>query len=322
MILQTDERKRPEISVIVPAYNVAPYLAACLDSILAQTFRDFELIIVDDGSTDGSGEIAEAYAERDERVRLVKRRWNRGGAAARNLGMEVGEGAYVVFIDADDLVPPDHLATLYRAAEEENADLAAAGFHMFAQTPGDGRDFIWTEEPFFLPQVLEERVACFAPTARIQIAPWGKIYRKSFLDHHHLEFPDVPVANDVCFHYQCLLAAERYLVLPGKCYWYRGVREGSLQSVRGLRRAEQYAVSLTRSLEAFRAWARQEQLGDDGMQKKLCHILYLFYGGNLQMIVEACGMEAVIQHCQTALCGEPHRVLDEMRMYHAFAPES
>lgn len=71
MILQTDERKRPEISVIVPAYNVAPYLAACLDSILAQTFCDFELILVDDGSTDGSREIAEAYKEKDERVRFV-----------------------------------------------------------------------------------------------------------------------------------------------------------------------------------------------------------------------------------------------------------
>ena len=87
---QTDRQTdRPEISVIVPVYNVAPYLAACLDSILAQTFCDFELILVDDGSTDGSREIAEAYKEKDERVRFVRHRWNRGGAAARNLAMEL-----------------------------------------------------------------------------------------------------------------------------------------------------------------------------------------------------------------------------------------
>ena len=80
MSVQTEEKKRPEISVIVPVYNVAPYLSACLDSVLAQTFRDFELILVEDGSTDGSREIEEAYAAKDARVRLVKRRWNHGAA--------------------------------------------------------------------------------------------------------------------------------------------------------------------------------------------------------------------------------------------------
>ena len=85
MSVQTEKKKRPEISVIVPVYNVAPYLSACLDSVLAQTFRDFELILVDDGSTDGSREIAKEYEAKDERVRLFLHRWNHGVTAAHNL---------------------------------------------------------------------------------------------------------------------------------------------------------------------------------------------------------------------------------------------
>ena len=89
MISQTDRQTdRPEISVIVPVYNVAPYLAVCLDSILAQTFRDFEIVLVEDGSTDGSREIVEAYEAKDARVRLVEHRWNHGVTAAHNLGLE------------------------------------------------------------------------------------------------------------------------------------------------------------------------------------------------------------------------------------------
>ena len=104
---QMERGGRPEISVIVPVYNVAPYLAACMDSLLAQTFRDFEIVLIEDGSTDDSREIAEAYEAKDARVRLVEHRWNHGVAAAHNLGLEVMRGRYVAFTDSDDLVTPD-----------------------------------------------------------------------------------------------------------------------------------------------------------------------------------------------------------------------
>ena len=134
-------------------YNVAPYLPACLDSILAQTFSNFELILVDDGSTDGSRDIEEAYAERDERVRLVKRRWNHGAACAYTFGMELCRGKYVAFVDNDDIIASEYLDVLYRYAEDSGADVGQAGFQTFEETPGDGKIYRGTQKPGFLPDL-------------------------------------------------------------------------------------------------------------------------------------------------------------------------
>lgn len=318
MTLQTEKRKQPEISVIVPVYNVAPYLAACLDSILAQTFRDFELILVEDGSTDGSREIAEEYEAKDARVRLVEHRWNHGTSAARNLAMELSRGKYVAFVDSDDILSPEYLSYFYQAAEQTGTDVAQAGFHEFSRTPGDGDVVRWTEQPGFIPAKLQVRMNFFLPL-RVHIAPWSKLFRKDFLDRHHLAFPTTPVANDVCFHYQCLLTAERYLVLPpGDLYNYRVERAGSLQSVEGLRRAERYAVSMARSLEAFMAWAQQEEaLSAEETRQELCYLLYLFYLDNFRNIATECGdADAVSAHCKAALAEEPQQVLGVMRKIH------
>ena len=141
MSVQTEEKKRPEISVIVPVYNVAPYLSACLDSVLAQTFRDFELILVEDGSTDGSREIAEAYAAKDVRVRIIEHRWNRGAATSYAHGLELSRGEYIAFVDCDDMIVPTNLEVLQRAAEASNADVVQAGFRTFSEKNGGRQSF-------------------------------------------------------------------------------------------------------------------------------------------------------------------------------------
>lgn len=111
------------ISVIVPVYNVEKYLQRCVDSILAQTFTDYELILVDDGSPDRSGEICDEYAERDNRVRVIHQK-NSGVSAARNNGVEVALGEYITFIDSDDWVHCEYLERLYNAILETGADIA------------------------------------------------------------------------------------------------------------------------------------------------------------------------------------------------------
>ena len=103
----------PEVSVIVPVYNVESYLPECLDSILAQSFRDYELILVDDGSTDKSGAICEEYAEKDGRIRVL-RQSNKGQSAARNLGVAESKSKLLCFIDSDDAVNPVLLESFYR----------------------------------------------------------------------------------------------------------------------------------------------------------------------------------------------------------------
>lgn len=114
------------ISIIVPVYNTKPYLARCVDSILNQSFVDFELLLVDDGSTDGSGTICDAYAEIDSRVRVFHKE-NHGVSSARNLGIDIAQGEWLYFVDSDDELLPDGLRTLVDNISDD-VDVAMGGF--------------------------------------------------------------------------------------------------------------------------------------------------------------------------------------------------
>ena len=112
------------ISIIVPVYNTAPYLPQCLDSLVNQTYRDIEIICVNDGSTDNSPDILKAYAERDSRI-LVIHQENLGLSGARNKGLESARGEWVMFVDSDDWIAPDMYEKLYHHLTEDGSDIAA-----------------------------------------------------------------------------------------------------------------------------------------------------------------------------------------------------
>lgn len=114
------------ISVIVPVYNVEKYLPACLDSICHQTLKELEIILVDDGSTDNSGRIAEQYALQDKRIRVVHQR-NGNPGATRNVGLELATGEYIGFVDSDDWIEPEMFSSLYAKAETDNLDIVVTG---------------------------------------------------------------------------------------------------------------------------------------------------------------------------------------------------
>ena len=126
----------PEISIIVPVYNTEKYLYRCVDSILGQTFTDFELILIDDGSTDASGDICDEYRAADSRVRVVHQN-NRGQAAARNLGAAIAEGRWLSFVDSDDMLHPQMLASMYDVAFNNNADISMCSFVEGSTVPDD-----------------------------------------------------------------------------------------------------------------------------------------------------------------------------------------
>ena len=109
--------ENPKITVIVPVYNTEKYLRRCVDSILAQTFTDFELLLVNDGSTDGSGAICDEYAQKDSRVRVFHKE-NGGVSSARNIGIDNAQGDWITFIDSDDRIEQRHLYLLYEARTE------------------------------------------------------------------------------------------------------------------------------------------------------------------------------------------------------------
>ncbi len=120
----------PYLSIIVPVYNVEKYICKCLDSILCQTFTDFELILVDDGSNDDSGAICDAYAKKDERI-IVIHRSNGGLSAARNTGIKYANGVFVAFVDSDDYIAPDMYEKCINVSKQTGADMVKCGFYEF-----------------------------------------------------------------------------------------------------------------------------------------------------------------------------------------------
>jgi glycosyltransferase involved in cell wall biosynthesis len=121
-----DKTNQPEISIIVPVYNVEKYLEKCLKSILHQIFSDFELILIDDGSTDSSGRICDEYLKRDSRIKVFHKE-NGGLSSARNYGIEKSTGKYIGFVDSDDYIAKDMYEVLYNNLQRENADVSMCG---------------------------------------------------------------------------------------------------------------------------------------------------------------------------------------------------
>lgn len=120
--MEIQMKKAPAVSVVIPVYNVEQYLCECVDSVLNQTFRDVEIILVDDGATDSSGAICDRYGQQDARIRVIHQA-NGGLSVARNTGLDASEGKYVYFLDSDDYIVPDALEALLNLAESENSDV-------------------------------------------------------------------------------------------------------------------------------------------------------------------------------------------------------
>lgn len=182
----------PAISVIVPMYEVEAYVEACLRSIAAQTERDLEVIVVDDGSTDGSGAIAARVAAEDARFRVV-RQDNEGLGRARNAGLEHAGGELVAFVDSDDLLPADALARLRASLARTGSDFATGMVHRY-----DGRAS--RPAPFLRKAFLRNRprthVTRFPWLVSDRVA-WNKLWRRSFLDEHGLRFAEGVFHEDI-----------------------------------------------------------------------------------------------------------------------------
>ena len=174
------------ISVIVPVYNVEKYLPACLDSICHQTLKELEIILVDDGSTDNSGRIAEQYALQDKRIRVVHQR-NGNPGATRNVGLELATGEYIGFVDSDDWVKTDYLKDLYEALLSDDSKSGLI-VHGFVECLPDGRVI---SEIKLQDKILKEKQFADA-FIQDDICRLGyicsKLYRKDLIDKHNIAF--------------------------------------------------------------------------------------------------------------------------------------
>ena len=206
-----------QVSIIVPVYQVETYLRQCIDSILAQTFTDFELILVDDGSKDKSGEICEEYAGKDGRVRVIHKE-NGGLSDARNAGLEQAAGEYFMFVDSDDYIAPTMIERLYNSIQSESADIAACNF-CYVFDKKEKKDFSTAMEA----EVLQgSEIFYYRKNDRsygFWTVAWNKLYKSEtfrnvrfrFGKYHEDEF----WANDI---YQLEI---RVATIPECLYYYR-----------------------------------------------------------------------------------------------------
>ncbi|MEG2120303.1 MAG: glycosyltransferase family 2 protein, partial [Pseudoflavonifractor sp.] len=218
--------ERPFVSIIVPIYKVEPYLRRCVDSILAQTHTDFELILVDDGSPDGCPAICDAYAAQDSRVRVIHQK-NGGLSAARNAGLDVMRGQYVAFCDSDDVLHPDYLKVLYGLLTETGSDIAQCGY---CTIPEDGVPDPQGVPPSPQYQCYTGREMCgFLPPRDTALrgthTAWNKLYAAAlFAD---IRYPVGRVYEDTATTYRLHWAARKVVCTRSPYYYYR-IRLGSI----------------------------------------------------------------------------------------------
>lgn len=211
--------QKPEVSVIVPVWNSVSYLPQAVGSVLSQTFDNWELILIDDGSTDGSGALCSAYAEKDPRIRVI-RQDNRGPSEARNTGLKHASGTFLQFLDSDDWLDPEALKTLKETADTTGADMVIFDVIM------EGEDYSWAQ-PSVLPEGIYTAEFILEKLAANLIPPFAvnKFCRRERYDG--VFFPAGEKWEDAATTFYPISGSERIAVITKPFYHYRQ-RENSL----------------------------------------------------------------------------------------------
>lgn len=219
------------VSVIIPVYNIAPYIKECIESIQKQSYRNIEIVIIDDGSIDGSGELCEGFAEHDERIQVIRQK-NAGVAAARSKGIEASVGTYMMFVDGDDWIESNMVEQLVK--QLNSADLVTSG--VYYQEKADKiieRYDVFLEGLYStqtqIDQILKSMIYD-AKTGYLQrLTPWcyNKLYRSDLVKEIYQDVDlDITFAEDSVFLYKYLLRCNSIVVIH-QCYYHYRYREGS-----------------------------------------------------------------------------------------------
>lgn len=203
----------PLISIIVPVYNVKDYLEKCLQSICGQTYRNLEIILIDDGSSDGSGELCDTFAQRDERIKVI-RQANAGQSAARNRGLAVAQGEYLGFVDGDDWIEPDMYGFLYRLLKENEADISICSHYRdkggkSVAKYASGEQFAFARDEGIRELVVDKHVRNYM---------WDKLFKRQLFTG--ISFPVGHVFEDLAICYKLFYAAEKVVVQDSPKYHY------------------------------------------------------------------------------------------------------
>lgn len=221
----------PKVSIIVTSYNVEKYISECLDGIIGQTLQDIEIIVVDDGSTDGTQGIIANYAKLDHRIRTVIFKENTigGVASAANAGLDIAIGDYIGFADGDDIYDPSMFEKLWQNAEHAQADLAMCQYTLLDEADGQEKEPAETDRwlPFKATAIIELDDSSRKQMLQFISVPWRKLYRRDLIERKHLRFPVGDFFyEDNPFHWDSVIGAQRIVLLPEKLCKHRVARVG------------------------------------------------------------------------------------------------
>ena len=235
----------PIISVIIPVYNIEAYLKKCIDCVLEQTLRDIEIILVDDGSTDGSGVICDEYSQIDDRIKVIHK-VNQGLSCARNDGIKVSSAPYIMFVDGDDWVEPEFCILPYLAARENDADLVYFTYNTTGKNCKTKK-----MDPKLQPGIVSEKEAlmfnvCFTS------AVWLGLYNRNLFSD--IWFPSGKYYEDMGVSHRLIHAAERICYIDAHLYNYRTNRENSILTTSASRNHSDKSEMNIRRIKDLHSW--------------------------------------------------------------------
>lgn len=267
-----------KISVITPVYKVEKYLKKCIESILNQTFTDFELLIVDDGSPDNCGKIADEYEKKDSRV-IVIHKENGGAPSARNEGILRAKGEYLYFPDSDDWLEPTYLEELFHIATKTDAQLVISGYTMeyYESNASQSYEVAISEQFYSNKQSVRNNLHKYFDNMMMAV-PWNKLYKASYVKEKGLLFPDLKW-DDLHFNMEVIMDIETVAISKSAGYHFFRSREGSetttvFDGQLYKKRREQFE----HILRVYKYWKIKD--------KKILEIIYGYYASRLVQCIQ------------------------------------
>ena len=221
----------PKVSVVMPVYNVQPFLRQCLDSVVNQTLKEIEIICVDDGSTDKSLDILKEYARKDNRITVIVQK-NLHAGVARNAGLAVAKGEYVHFLDADDWIDVDTYEKIYAVIHKQKTDFMKFKSYSYDNVAQQVVNNDYTQMDMIQRDAIFDFEKDIKTVVHISDAPWSGIYNRKFLEKHKIRFDNFICSNDVGFYFRCLVHARQFYFLTKKFVYYRINNNKSLIGIR------------------------------------------------------------------------------------------
>lgn len=215
MKLRDNDMKQSLVSIVIPVYNVEPYLRECLDSVVGQSYKNLEILIVDDASTDGSYDICREYAKNDERIHLFKNEVNRGLSATRNLALDNAHGDYIGFVDSDDFIDPNMYDIMVKKLEADNADMAMCNYYWTNEAGEKTSNYVSHNQDRKVKGIEKLRENALT----VNNCVWNKLFKKKLFED--IRFPEGRLFEDIFIIHEIIDKASSVSVTKESLYYYR-----------------------------------------------------------------------------------------------------